>query len=213
MPSRVRCACPALRGRWRRRIRDSRRRRRARSPGVSSSTRFVSAARKRRSWETSSSVPSKPASARDQHLLGREIEMVGGLVEHQKIGRVVEHARQHEPRLLAAREQPAALLDLVAGEAEAARERAQRADRRGRERGLERLEDGLVAVEHLHRLLREVAELHGGAQRDAAGSRALASPATSLSSVDLPAPFAPITHQRSWRRTQKSSPSKTTRSP
>ena len=129
----------------------------------------MSAARKCRSCETSSIVPSKPRERADQHLLGREVEVVGRLVEHQEVRRVVEHARQHEARLLAAREQAAALLDLVAREAEAAGERAQRADRRVRERALERLPDAVVAVEQLHRVLREVAELHRRAERDAAG--------------------------------------------
>ncbi len=116
-------------------------------------------------------MPSKSGERADQHLLGDEIEVVGRLVEHQEVRRVVEHARQHEARLLAAREHAAALLDLVAGETEAAGERAQRTDRRVRERRLERLEDALVAVEHLHRVLREVAELHRGAERDVARIR------------------------------------------
>ena len=38
----------------------------------------------------------------EQHLLGRQIEVVGRLVEHQKVRRVQQHAREHEARLLAA---------------------------------------------------------------------------------------------------------------
>ena len=50
----------------------------------------------------------------EQHLLGGQIEVVGRLVEDQEVGRVEEHARHHEPRLLAARERPDLLVDLVA---------------------------------------------------------------------------------------------------
>ena len=38
----------------------------------------------------------------DQHFLGEEIEMVGGLIEDQKIRRVKQHARHHQPRLFTA---------------------------------------------------------------------------------------------------------------
>src|SRR4051812_29743962 len=35
-----------------------------------------------------------------EHLLGGQIEMVGGLVENEEIGRVVEHPRQYETGFL-----------------------------------------------------------------------------------------------------------------
>ena len=38
----------------------------------------------------------------DQHVLRREIEMVGRLVEDQEVRRIEQHARHHEARLLAA---------------------------------------------------------------------------------------------------------------
>ena len=90
--------------------------------------------------------------------------MVGRLVEHQEVRRIVEHLRHDEPRLLAAREHAAGLLDVVAGEAEAAGERAQRALAGLRERVLQRLEHGALAVEQLHGVLREVAHLHAAAE-------------------------------------------------
>src|SRR5678815_2974334 len=40
----------------------------------------------------------------EQHLLGRQIEMVGRLVEHEEVRGVEQHAREHQARLLAARE-------------------------------------------------------------------------------------------------------------
>jgi hypothetical protein len=39
-----------------------------------------------------------------------EVEVVGRLVEHQEVGRVEEHQRQHEARLLAAAEELDALV-------------------------------------------------------------------------------------------------------
>src|ERR1035441_4381302 len=39
-----------------------------------------------------------------QHLLGGQVQVIGGLVQHQKVGRVVEHARHGEARFLAATE-------------------------------------------------------------------------------------------------------------
>jgi len=71
--------------------------------------------------------PVELAERADEHLLGGDVEVVGRLVEHEEVGRVEEHHRQHQPRLLAAGEHPHALLHLVAGEAEAAGQRAQRA--------------------------------------------------------------------------------------
>ena len=38
----------------------------------------------------------------DQHFLGRHVEMVGRFVEHEKIRRIEQHDRHHQPRLLAA---------------------------------------------------------------------------------------------------------------
>jgi hypothetical protein len=53
-------------------------------------------------------VPSK-SQRLDQHLLGRHVEMVGRLVEHQEVRRVEEHQRHDEARLLAARQHAARL--------------------------------------------------------------------------------------------------------
>ena len=50
----------------------------------------------------------------EQHLLRREIEVVGRLVEDEEVRRVEEHAREDEARLLAARQRSNFLVDLVA---------------------------------------------------------------------------------------------------
>jgi hypothetical protein len=95
----------------------------------------------------------------DEHLFGVEIEMVGRLVEHQKIRRIVEHARQDDARLLATGQDAAALVHVVARETEGSEERLDRTERSLRVRGLERLQHGLIGVQDLHRVLREVAHL------------------------------------------------------
>ncbi len=64
----------------------------------------------------------------DQHLLGRQVEVVGRLVEHQEVRRVVEHPRHGEPRLLAAGERADLLVHVVAGELKRAGEVTQRAE-------------------------------------------------------------------------------------
>ena len=130
--------------------------------------------------------------------------MVGGLVEHQEVRRVVEHHRQHQPRLLAAGQHAHQLVHLVAREAEAAGQRAQRAfgDRGGRRPPATRRRSSSGRARPWR------------AARSSRASRcaptvtvplsAVPSPATSLSNVDLPAPLMPSTHQRSLRRIRKS---------
>ena len=113
----------------------------------------------------------EPRQRLDQHLLGGDVEMVGGLVQHEEVRRIVEHQRHDEARLLAAGEHAAALLDIVAGEAEAAGERPKRALVRLGEGILQGFEDGSFALENLHRMLGEIAELDAGAERDDAGIR------------------------------------------
>ena len=157
-------AGPAPPGRCARRIPCSRRHSAWMPSGVSSSTRLDSAARKWRSCETNSMVPSYSRQRRDQHLLGRDVEMVGRLVEHQEVRRVEQHLGHHQPRLLAARQHAALLLDLVAGKAEAAGQRPQRRLAGLRESVLQRLEHRAVAVEQVHGVLGEIAHLDAAAR-------------------------------------------------
>mgnify|MGYP000426795823 CR=1 FL=1 len=51
----------------------------------------------------------------DQHLFGRQVQVVGRLVEHQKVGRMQKHAREHKPRAFPARERSDGLVRFVAG--------------------------------------------------------------------------------------------------
>ena len=97
----------------------------------------------------------------DEHLLRGHVEVVGRLVQHEEVRRIVEHLGQDHARLLPSGEDAAPLVGLVPGEPEGAgRAPSSGADRRERERPLERLEHGLVGVEELHRVLREVPHLH-----------------------------------------------------
>ena len=56
----------------------------------------------------------------EQHFLRVEIEMVGRLVEQQRVRRTQQHPRDGQPRALAARQHAHALVDVVSGKQEAA---------------------------------------------------------------------------------------------
>jgi hypothetical protein len=118
-----------------------------------------------RSWLTKSIVPSKSARALDQHLLGLQVEVVGGLVEDQEVRRVEEHLRQHQARLLAAREDAHRLVDVVARNWKAPRRLRSVPTVRGGNAFWHLLKTVSDAVEQLERLLREVAHLQRGPSR------------------------------------------------
>ena len=50
----------------------------------------------------------------DQHFLGRQIEVVGRLVEDQEVRRIEQHPRHRQARFLAARQRADLLVDVVA---------------------------------------------------------------------------------------------------
>src|SRR5439155_3813729 len=100
----------------------------------------------------------------DQHLLSGKVQVIGRLVEYQKVRRVVEHPRDREPRFLPAGERPDRFVDVVSRELERAGERTKRADAILREVVLKLLEDGEVRIEHVEGLLREVSHAQAGAQ-------------------------------------------------
>ena len=120
-------ASRALRVRCGRRTRCSRRRSGSdavghRAPARGSRARPGTGGRARRR----ASCPRSPASARTSMSLVPMSRWLVGSSSTRKLGVVVEHPRQHEARLLAAGEHAAALLDVVAREAEAAGQRPQR---------------------------------------------------------------------------------------
>ena len=103
------------------------------------------------------------------------------------------------------------LVDLVARELERAEQVAQHAGRLVREVLLDLLPDGQVRVQHVERLLREVAHACRLAPSFTAPASGASAPATIFRSVVLPEPFRPMTDQRSPRRIVRSRPSCTTR--
>jgi len=64
----------------------------------------------------------------DQYLFGGEVQVIGRLVEYQKVRRTVEHPRDREPRFLTAGERPNRFVHIVSRELERAGEQTQRAD-------------------------------------------------------------------------------------
>ena len=99
------------------------------------------------------------------------------------------------------------LVDIVARKLESARQSAQRAEAVLREIVLQLFDDGEIGIQHVQRLLGEVAHVEAGSQTHLAGVGSRCAPAIILSSVVLPAPFRPITAQRSPRRMVRLKPS------
>ena len=68
----------------------------------SSSTRLLRPLQERPIVRHEHHRPLEVVQRLEQHFLGREIEVVGRLVEDEEVGRIEEHARHHQARLLAA---------------------------------------------------------------------------------------------------------------
>ena len=91
--------------------------------------------------------------------------MIGGLVEHEKVGRVEKHSRHHKTRLLTSGESANLLIHIVAGELERPGKTSEGADRFVWEVAMELLVDREVGIKQVQCLLREVA--HGQARAGA----------------------------------------------
>ena len=81
-----------------------------------------------RSCDTKTIVPSKSLSPSTSISVGGEVQVIGRLVEYQKVRRTVEHPRDREPRFLTAGERPNRFVHIVSRELERAGEQTQRAD-------------------------------------------------------------------------------------
>ena len=103
--------------------------------------------------------PLEPTQGLHEHLLGVEVQVVGGLVEHQEVRGIEQHLAQDQAALLAAGEHADRLVDLVPGEVEGAEGVALARGRRGREGGVQLLVHRPVRIEDVERGLGEVAEL------------------------------------------------------
>src|SRR3954453_15984150 len=55
----------------------------------------------------------EPAEGGDEHLLRRQLKMIGWFVEDEEVGRVQQHARHYQPCLFTTRQRPDLLVDLV----------------------------------------------------------------------------------------------------
>ncbi len=107
----------------------------------------------------------------DQHFFRGQVQMVGRLVEHQKVRRIEKHARHCETGFLAAGKRSDALVHIITGELERAGQRAQRAEAFLAEIFLKLLDDGEVGIEHIERLLREVSHSQACAEPHASAVR------------------------------------------
>ena len=91
---------------------------------------------------------------------GVKVEVIGGLVQQQQVGRYQQHARQAQPRALAARKQAGGLLLLCLGEAQAREHAAYARAPLVAARVLEALQRRVVLTAHALELLRIV--MHRG---------------------------------------------------
>ena len=146
------------------------------------------------------------ARPRRQRLAGgrarRRVEVVGGLVEQQHVVAPGDELRQRELGLLAARERVGVLEHLVAAQPEHAEQVAQRAvaDRR---RLAHVLEQACGPRRSPRAPARSSPTDTWSPSSTVAEVGARAAPASTLSSVVLPAPLRPMTSRRSPRPTSK----------
>src|SRR5580700_10564918 len=104
-----------------------------------------------------------------QHLLGCQIQVIRRFVEHEEVRRVVEHARDCQPRLFSAGECADLLVHVVARELECPRQVPQRPETVLRKILLQLFNDGEIGIEYVQGLLREVAHIQAGAEPHASG--------------------------------------------
>jgi hypothetical protein len=144
-------------------------------------------------------VPSNSPSAGDQHLLGRQIEVVRRLVEDEEVRRIEEHAGHRQPRLLAADSARIGFCTSSPGNWKApSRLRRTPMLSLGKSFCI-CIPDGERRVEQVERLLREVAifRLAPSVTEPVSGGQRRRRP--SSAAVDLPAPLRPIRTSRSPR--------------
>ena len=111
-----------------------------------------------------------------QHVLGAQVEVVGGLVEQQEIAGHHEHARQRVAVALAPGEHADGLEDVVLGEQEAAQDAAQFLVGGARRHRSQVVDHAGRRVQLLVLVLREVIGLGVVAQNVLAGGERLPAP-------------------------------------
>ena len=151
---------------------------------------------------------------RDQRLDRLEVEVVGGLVEHQHVGLLDAEPREHQPRRLAARER---------SRASCARRRRRTARRRAARARSRSARPGRSSTASSPPSRRSRRAARGGPARSSRGRsrsptrpcprRRRSSPMRILSSVDLPMPLGPMIARRSPRCTVSATSSSTCAAP
>src|SRR5258706_345767 len=104
-----------------------------------------------------------------QHLLGCKIQVISRFVEHQEVRWVVEHACYCQPRFFSAGECADLLIYVFAGELECPRQVPQRPETVLGKILLQLFDDSEIGIEHVQRLLGEVAHIQAGAEPNASG--------------------------------------------
>ena len=134
-----------------------------------------------------------------------EVEVVGGLVEQQHVGRLAQHEHQLQPAALAARQQPDRAPTgrrCRTRSARAARRRSSRAGGSGRPPP----RAPAASSGQVDAPLVVVADPHGRAHARRRPCRGGRRPASTSSSVDLPLPLGPTTPSRSPGSSARSTP-------
>ena len=101
----------------------------------------------------------------DQRVPALDVEVVGRLVEHQKLRRLVRDEREVEPRLLAAREGRDRHIRLLPAEAEGAEAGADAVGRGGRHETRKMAERRALGLQRVDLVLREIPDREPGRPR------------------------------------------------
>ena len=80
---------------------------------------MIASSRSRRSWLTTSRPPRKVPQLVEQPPLGREVEVIRRLVEHQRVGLLEEHPHEVDPPPLASRQRGDVFEEQALGKAQA----------------------------------------------------------------------------------------------
>ena len=149
----------------------------------------------------------------EQHVLRVDVEVVGRLVEQQRVRRAQQHARHGQARALAARQHARLLVDVVAREQEAAEDVADGRHHRGRRarRRASRRPSATGSSRVASSCAKYCITTWWPSWRSPASGAS--SPESMRISVDLPAPLGPTSAMRSPRSMCRLTSASTTLSP
>ena len=104
-----------------------------------------------------------------KYILGVDVQVVCGLVQHQQVGRMQQHLQERYPVLLAAAQHRDRLVDIVAPEQESAQQVPHLGDKVGGGCILHLLKNSFIIIQRGLEILGEILYLHIGAVADRAG--------------------------------------------